>query len=67
MAMFSRIVLAGRSICVSSQAKCPLRLSSGLTDDFLEIPISCTRRKKHLTGLKAKTIKFTKLEIPLSV
>lgn len=67
MAMFSRTVLALRSICVSSQAKCPLRLSPGLTDDFLEFPISYIRRKKPLTSLKSKIMKFTKLEIPLFV
>ena len=67
MAMSSRTVLDGRSVCVSSQAKCPPRLSSGLTDDFLEFPISYTRRKKLLTRLRSKIIKFAKLEIPLFV
>lgn len=65
VAMFSSTFLAVHCICVSSQAKRPLRLSPGLTDDFLEFPIRYIRRKKPLTSLKSKIMKFTKLEIPL--
>lgn len=67
MAMYSGTVLAGCSICVSSQHKCPPRLSSGLTDHFLEFHVNYMRRKKLLTGIKSKIIKLSKLEILLFV
>lgn len=67
MAIYSGTVLAGCSICVSSQHKCPLRLSLGLTDHFLEFHVSYIRRKKLLTSIKSKIIKLSKLEILLFV